>query len=467
VSTTAVGVAAVRAAEAARPVPLFVDPLAPVFVRAAQTFWTVDRDEPADRRRVGALIFWIRVRTRFLDDVIARASADGCRQFVVLGAGLDARAFRLPLPPDARFFEVDLPGVLEFKERVVRDNNFTPACERIVVPTDLAGDWTEDLDRAGFDPAPRTWLAEGLLRTHRRTRSRDRRHPAVGARESLRPRSAQSLAGTPVTNALPSPGRLRGAVAVGSPPDAHVWLGDGLVGRAVRRGRAGAAYGLEVPRRPPGAPVTAPGWWTRRDTDAASRSGLAAGIARRVAYVAEQAIERSVAPTREPRHLASERAVRVALGGIEGAQVLFDGREVAAADGTGERAGRAHAERVGNRRAHQRGERLERHAGRPGEPLDLAEQRDEMVRSHDRGRAEGRSPSGSANGRIPSAAQFLGLRAACDRGPRLPARRRPSSPTEGLQRVERPDAYVGAELAERAERLEPHRSGEVQNGAPG
>src|SRR5689334_2918239 len=88
VSTTAIVVAAVRAAESAQVDPLFADPLAPAFVRAAQTFWSIDRDhvdraDDTDRRRVGALIFWIRVRTRFLDDVVIRACDDGCRQLVV------------------------------------------------------------------------------------------------------------------------------------------------------------------------------------------------------------------------------------------------------------------------------------------------------------------------------------------------------------------------------------------------
>src|SRR5437879_3847691 len=231
VSTTAIGVAAVRAAEAAQPVPLFVDPLAPVFVRAAQTFWTVDRDEPAERRHVGALVFWIRVRTRFLDDVIARASAEGCRQFVVLGAGLDARAFRLPLPPDARFFEVDLPGVLEFKQRVVRDNAFTPACERIVVPTDLAGDWTTDLERAGFDRAPRTtWLAEGLLAylteaTREAVIDALTQRSVPGSHFGLTLARADRRAVTPrAPDALPSrPGDYVALWQSDAPPDAHVW----------------------------------------------------------------------------------------------------------------------------------------------------------------------------------------------------------------------------------------------------
>src|SRR5690349_19833562 len=130
VSTTAVGVAAIRAAEAAQPDPLFTDPLAAEFVRAADTFWTARGDDAATARRVSALIMWVRVRTRFLDDVVTRACADGSRQCVVLGAGLDARAFRLALPADVRFFELDLPDVLAFKDRVIRDGGHEPACTR-------------------------------------------------------------------------------------------------------------------------------------------------------------------------------------------------------------------------------------------------------------------------------------------------------------------------------------------------
>jgi len=256
VSTTAVGVAAVRAAEAAQPAPLFTDPLAPAFVDAAQTFWSIDRDEPADRRRVGALIFWIRVRTRFLDDVIARASAEGCRQFVVLGAGLDARAFRLPRPPDARFFEVDLPAVLAFKEQVVRDNGFTPACERIVVATDLAGAWTTDLDRAGFDPAQHTtWLAEGLLAylteaTREAVIDALTQRSVPGSRFGLTvARADRRAVAARDAGALPSrPGDYVALWQSDAPPDAHVWLGER--GWSVEQYDAverGAAYGLEVP----------------------------------------------------------------------------------------------------------------------------------------------------------------------------------------------------------------------------
>jgi methyltransferase (TIGR00027 family) len=261
VSTTAVGVAAVRAAESAQTDPLFVDPLAPAFVRAAQAFWSVDRDdrddhEDHDRRRVGALIFWIRVRTRFLDDVVTRACADGCRQFVVLGAGLDARAFRLPFPADARCFEVDLPPVLTFKEQVVRDGGFAPACERVVVPADLAGPWPAELERAGFDPARRTtWLAEGLL-AYLTEATREAVIDDVTARSvpgshfgvtvatvDRRVESARDPDGLPTR-----PGDYVALWQSDPPPDAHTWLGDR--GWSVAQHDAlerGAAYGIEIP----------------------------------------------------------------------------------------------------------------------------------------------------------------------------------------------------------------------------
>jgi methyltransferase (TIGR00027 family) len=164
VSETAVGVAAVRAAETARLDRLFSDPLAAAFLSASgRTFGSEPPPGPARARRVG-LVNWVVIRTRFLDDVVIDATASGCRQAVIFGAGLDARAFRLDWPAGARLFELDLPDVLEFKERVIGTGGFRPRCQRIVVPVDLAAGWTEALEHAGFDPAvPTVWLAEGLL----------------------------------------------------------------------------------------------------------------------------------------------------------------------------------------------------------------------------------------------------------------------------------------------------------------
>ena len=73
-----------------------------------------------------------------------KSSDGGLRQFVILGAGLDARAFRLAWPPGVRLVELDTSEVISFKERVVASIGAKPGCERIVVQSDLRGDWQAD-----------------------------------------------------------------------------------------------------------------------------------------------------------------------------------------------------------------------------------------------------------------------------------------------------------------------------------
>jgi methyltransferase (TIGR00027 family) len=231
VSTTALGVAAIRAAEADRADALFADPLADAFVRAAGTSWRPTTD-PEQRARITALIMWVRVRTRFLDDLLLDACANGCRQIVTLGAGLDARAFRLDLPPGGRLFELDLSEILEFKQRVVGSEHHEAACERIVVPTDLTGDWARDLREAGFDATqPTAWLAEGLLvyLTEERREAVIDRVSALsvpGCRLGITLASAERRAAPPPAfTSVPS--RPRDYVALwqsDAPADAAAWL---------------------------------------------------------------------------------------------------------------------------------------------------------------------------------------------------------------------------------------------------
>ncbi|WP_231114362.1 SAM-dependent methyltransferase [Lentzea aerocolonigenes] len=95
-SRTALWVASMRATEAARPDRLHDDPLAAAVVASAQ---------PIPPAPPGAAEF-MAIRTRFYDDFLAAAPD----QVVVLAAGLDARAFRLPWPSGARVFELDLPA---------------------------------------------------------------------------------------------------------------------------------------------------------------------------------------------------------------------------------------------------------------------------------------------------------------------------------------------------------------------
>jgi methyltransferase (TIGR00027 family) len=167
VSRTAVGVARVRAGETARPQPLFSDPYAAAFVAAAAD----DNPSPEtaalteDQRRWRAgIVFHVTMRTRFFDDYLLQAVGDGCQQVVLLGAGLDTRAFRFDWPTRLRWFELDLPEVLAFKQAVLDDEAASTTSDRRALPADLARDWATVLRDAGFAPTlPTAWLAEGLL----------------------------------------------------------------------------------------------------------------------------------------------------------------------------------------------------------------------------------------------------------------------------------------------------------------
>jgi methyltransferase (TIGR00027 family) len=165
VGRTAIGMARVRAEESIRPDRLFDDPYAQAFVSAAPGALPDRMTASEDLVSVGAVMsFHGVVRTRFFDDYLLAACAAGARQVVLLAAGLDTRAFRLPWPAGVRLFELDLPDVLAFKEEVLAGRGAPAACQRITLPADLRADWPAELTGAGFDPAEQTaWLAEGLL----------------------------------------------------------------------------------------------------------------------------------------------------------------------------------------------------------------------------------------------------------------------------------------------------------------
>lgn len=62
-----------------------------------------------DRRWPGARTSAV-ARTRLIDDAVTAALRDGVDQVVILGAGFDGRAYRMPAMAQARVFEVDHPA---------------------------------------------------------------------------------------------------------------------------------------------------------------------------------------------------------------------------------------------------------------------------------------------------------------------------------------------------------------------
>jgi methyltransferase (TIGR00027 family) len=104
------------------------------------------------------------VRTRFFDDFFTDATKAGVRQAVILAAGLDTRAYRLPWPSGTLVYEIDQPQVIEFKTRTLADLGAVPTADLKAVAVDLRDDWVGALRDIGFNTErPTAWIAEGLL----------------------------------------------------------------------------------------------------------------------------------------------------------------------------------------------------------------------------------------------------------------------------------------------------------------
>src|SRR5690348_16297583 len=100
VALTGLLVAALRAEEAQRPDRLFDDPFAAALTGdEGRALLQRYRDSAA----MGTVPI-IEVRTRWYDDALGRAFASGFEQYVMLAAGMDARAYRLSWPAGARLF---------------------------------------------------------------------------------------------------------------------------------------------------------------------------------------------------------------------------------------------------------------------------------------------------------------------------------------------------------------------------
>lgn len=59
------------------------------------------------------------IRTLAIDNFISAFDANGPKQLVILGAGLDARPYRMRLRPDTTVFEVDAPATQRHKRELV------------------------------------------------------------------------------------------------------------------------------------------------------------------------------------------------------------------------------------------------------------------------------------------------------------------------------------------------------------
>jgi len=158
VSDTARWVAVYRAMETARPDAIFRDPYADRL--AGEKGREIVEGMKYGRRMAWAMI----VRTAVMDELIMeRVKQQGIDTVLNLAAGLDTRAWRLPLPASLRWFDVDLQPMTDYKAGLMRD--VTPVCQYEAIGADLTNAAVRDalFSQIGNASTKMLVITEGLL----------------------------------------------------------------------------------------------------------------------------------------------------------------------------------------------------------------------------------------------------------------------------------------------------------------
>ncbi len=148
-----------RAEETRRNTPLISDPFAERLAGDMTSYFE-------DHRRTRGTGDYAIVRTFYVDDKILAPWCDTHKesQIVILGAGLDTRAYRItPLEQGKHtVFEIDFEIVNRYKEQILQ--NETPLCSLVRIDSDLTKpEWISSLLEGGFSKgSPTLWILEGL-----------------------------------------------------------------------------------------------------------------------------------------------------------------------------------------------------------------------------------------------------------------------------------------------------------------
>jgi methyltransferase (TIGR00027 family) len=136
--------------------PVLVDPMAiPILGAERGGALRADPRQFEHGRLSSYMRAFFAVRSRFAEDQLAAARADGVRQYVILGAGLDTFAYRAPSPElPLRVWEVDHPATQAWKRERLSESSISMPSNLTFVPVDFEHDTLPDaLAAAGFDPA--------------------------------------------------------------------------------------------------------------------------------------------------------------------------------------------------------------------------------------------------------------------------------------------------------------------------
>ena len=156
-SDTALLAAVYRARETERPDALFRDPF-------ARRLAGKRGDQIADSIAFSNRNAWAWVaRTYLFDQFIAEQCGQGVDMVVNLAAGVDTRPYRMALPAALQWIEVDLPGILSYKEEILASEKPVCTLERVRVDLSDATARRELFAQLGRRAAKSLILAEGLI----------------------------------------------------------------------------------------------------------------------------------------------------------------------------------------------------------------------------------------------------------------------------------------------------------------
>ncbi len=173
-SSTAYGAAFLRAAENLLPEDkrLFEDPYSEKILPPLYKFFVILMHPPKiwnflikiREKSTPGVIGGLICRTRYIDDVLNNAIKEGVGTVVNLGAGMDARAFRIPGIENIQYFELDFPELQKVK-RAYLDKKIGELPSNVsLVPIDFnSQELGEELERAGYTLSSKTlFIWEGV-----------------------------------------------------------------------------------------------------------------------------------------------------------------------------------------------------------------------------------------------------------------------------------------------------------------
>ena len=147
-----------RAQESKKDAPLFTDPFAESLAGDLTSYFKKDESFMINNYPL--------IRTYYIDKNLLIPWCENRKnsQVVILGAGLDTRAYRISQLRlgEHLVYEIDFPEINRYKEEILE--NEPPLCQLIRVSTDLSNsNWVSQLLRSGFSSnISSLWILEGL-----------------------------------------------------------------------------------------------------------------------------------------------------------------------------------------------------------------------------------------------------------------------------------------------------------------